>query len=184
MITYRPMSPLGKAQLVGSEVMVPTRGVVYIHSCPPPVCPHAEWAMSGVLGGRVTVTWTEQPAAPGQLRAECAWSGNTGTGAQLAAALRSWSMLRFEVTEEPSAGSDGERIAHVPGRGVYRTAIGANGDLMVGELQLRELLAKAKTVESYQYAVHRLLGTDWDADLEPYRLAGDGAPVTWMHQVS
>ncbi|MBA3251731.1 MAG: DUF3145 domain-containing protein [Geodermatophilaceae bacterium] len=162
---------------------MPTRGVVYIHACPPAVCPHAEWAMSGVLGTRVTVTWIEQPTAPGQLRAECAWAGAAGTGAQLAAALRAWPMLRFEVTEEPSSGYDGERIAHVPGRGIYRSTVGANGDLMVGEQQLRELLAKAGTVEAYRYAVARLLGTDWDADLEPYRLAGEGAPVSWMHQV-
>lgn len=162
---------------------MPTRGVVYIHSCPPAVCPHAEWALSGVLGSRVTLTWIEQPAAPGQLRAECGWSGNTGTGADLAAALRNWAMLRFEVTEDPSQGCDGERIAHVPGRGVFRTTISANGDIMVRESQLHELLAKAGSPESYQYAVHRLLGTAWDADLEPYRTAGDGAPVTWLHQV-
>lgn len=162
---------------------MPTRGVVYIHSCPPPVCPHAEWALSGVLGTRVTITWIEQPTAPGQLRAECAWSGRPGTGAALAAALKAWPMVRFEVTEEPSAGYDGERIAHVPGRGIYRTVVGANGDLMVGEQQLRELLAKATSLEGYQFAVLKLLGTDWDADLEPYRLAGEGAPVSWMHQV-
>lgn len=162
---------------------MPTRGVVYIHACPPAVCPHAEWALSGVLGTRVTVTWSEQPAAPGQLRAECAWSGRSGTGAQLAGALKAWPMLRFEVTEEPSGATDGERIVHVPGRGIYRTATSANGDIMVGENQLRELLAKGRSVEGYQDAVARLLGGDWDADLEPYRLAGDGAPISWMHQV-
>lgn len=165
------------------EVIVPTRGVVYIHSCPPAVCPHAEWALSGVLGSRVSVSWTDQPGDPGQLRAECAWSGRPGTGAQLAAALRTWSMLRFEVTEDPSLGYDGERIAHVPGRGIHRVAVGANGDLMVGEQQLREVLAKATNLDTMRHAVHRLLGTGVDADLEPYRLAGDGAPVTWMHQV-
>lgn len=163
---------------------MPARGVVYIHSCPPAVCPHAEWAMSGVLGSRVSVSWTDQPSAPGQLRAECVWSGRPGTGAELAAALRNWSMLRFEVTEDPSQGCDGERIAYVPGRGVFRTAISASGDIMVGESQLRELLAKAGSADSYQYAVHRLLGTDWDAELEPYRIAGDGAPVTWMHKLA
>lgn len=162
---------------------MPTRGVVYIHSCPPAVCPHAEWALSGVLGSRVSLTWTDQPAAPGQLRSECSWSGSPGTGAQLAAALRSWPMLRFEVTEDPSQGCDGERIAHAPGRGVFRSTVSANGDIMVRESQLLELLARAGSVESYQYAVHRLLGTAWDAELEPYRTAGDGAPVTWLHQV-
>ncbi|HWB36368.1 MAG TPA: DUF3145 family protein, partial [Rugosimonospora sp.] len=26
------------------------------------------------------------------------------------------------------------------------------------------------------------LGSAWDAELEPYRYAGDGAPVTWLTQ--
>ena len=30
-----------------------TRGVVYIHSAPPALCPHVEWAVGGVLGVRV-----------------------------------------------------------------------------------------------------------------------------------
>jgi hypothetical protein len=162
---------------------VPARGVVYVHSCAPAVCPHAEWAISGVLGMRVSLTWTAQPASPGQLRAECAWTGRPGTAGALAAALRSWPMLRFEVTEDPSPGYDGERIVHVPGRGVYRTAVGANGDIMVGEGQLRALVGTARTLEEYAHAVDRLLGTAWDAELEPYRHAGDGAPVTWLHQV-
>lgn len=161
---------------------MPARGVVYVHSCPPAVCPHAEWAISSVLGTRVSLTWTEQPAAPGLQRAECAWSGRPGTAGQLGLALRTWSMLRFEVTEDPSPGCDGERIVHLPGRGVFRTAVSANGDIMVGEQQLRELLAKA-TPADYSHALHRLLGTAWDAELEPFRHAGEGAPVTWMHQV-
>lgn len=162
---------------------MPTRGVVYIHSCPPAVCPHAEWALSGVLGTRVTVAWTEQPAAHGVLRTECAWTGAAGTGAQLAAALRSWPMLRFEVTEDPSPGCDGERIAHVPGRGVFRATVGASGDIVVGEQQLREIMATASGIDAVHYALHRLLGSAWDAELESYRPAGDGTPITWMHQV-
>lgn len=160
-----------------------TRGVVYVHSCPPAVCPHAEWAISSVLGTRVALTWTGQPAAPGQLRAECLWTGKAGTGSQLAAALRSWSMLWYEVTEEPSPGCDGERICYLPGRGIFRSAISANGDLAVGEEQLRALLATARTAEDYAHALDRMLGAAWDAEFEPYRQAGDGAPVTWLHQV-
>jgi hypothetical protein len=32
-------------------------------------------------------------------------------------------------------------------------------------------------------ALDGLLGTAWDAELEPFRHAGDGAPVRWLHQV-
>ena len=160
-----------------------TRGVVYVHSCPSAVCPHAEWAISSVLGTRVNLTWTAQPAAPGQLRAECLWSGRPGTAARLASALRSWSMLRFEVTEEPSPGCDGERLAYVPGRPIFRSTVSACGDIVVGEQQLRALLATARTTEDYAHALDEMLGATWDAELEPYRQAGDGAPVTWLHQV-
>ena len=86
-----------------------TRGVIFVHSSPTAVCPHVEWAISGVLGARVSLEWTAQPAAPGLLRAECTWSGPAGSAGALAGALRAWPMLRFEVTEEPSPGVDGER---------------------------------------------------------------------------
>lgn len=175
--------PLGKASLIGPEVTVASRGVVYVHSCPAAVCPHVEWAISSVLGTRVALSWTAQPAAAGALRAECVWSGRSGTAAQLAGALRAWPMLRFEVTEEPSPGCDGERIAYVPGRGIFRSSISANGDLIVLEDQLRALRATAHTAEDFQHALDRLLGVAWDAELEQYRHAGDGAPVTWLHQV-
>jgi hypothetical protein len=136
-----------------------------------------------VLGTRVSLSWTAQPADPGQLRAECAYTGRPGTASKIAAALRSWSMVRFEVTEDPSDGYDGERISYVPGRGVYRTSTGANGDVVVGEQQLRALVATARTAEDYAHTLDNLLGAAWDAELEPYRHAGDGAPVTWLHQV-
>jgi hypothetical protein len=70
-----------------------------------------------------------------------------------------------------------------PGRGVYRTSTGANGDVVVGEQQLRALVATARTAEDYAHTLDNLLGAAWDAELEPYRHAGDGAPVTWLHQV-
>ncbi len=87
-----------------------TRGVIFVHSSPTAVCPHVEWAISGVLGTRVSLEWTAQPAAPGLLRTECTWSGPAGSAGALAGALRAWPMLRFEVTEEPSHGVDGERF--------------------------------------------------------------------------
>ncbi|MFL6077713.1 MAG: DUF3145 domain-containing protein [Mycobacteriales bacterium] len=162
---------------------MPARGVVYVHSSPTAVCPHVEWAIARVLDTPVRLEWTDQPAAPGQLRAECSWSGRSGTGGRIAHALRAWSMLRYEVTEDPSPGADGERISYVPGRGVFRTAIGANGDIMVNEDRLRALLAEARRPEELAYGLERLLGAEWDDELEPFRHAGDGAPITWLHQV-
>lgn len=167
-----------------SEQTGPARGAVFIHACPPALCQHVEWAVSGVVGAPLSLDWAVQPAAPGQFRTEYLWSGPRGSAAPLASALRAWPMLRFEVTEEPSAGCDGERICHVPGRGIFRGIVGANGDFLVDEQQLRHLMAKATSREELAHGIETVLGADWDADLEQYRHAGDGSPGTWLHQVS
>jgi hypothetical protein len=158
------------------------RGVLYVHSCPPALCPHVEWAVSGVLGVPVTLSWTAQPALPGTLRAECNWRGKPGTAGQIAAAMKSWTQLRVEVTEEPSVGCDGERYALAPDLGLFRTTVSVTGDLMIGEDRLRALLATATDGVALAHGLDRLLGTAWDEDLEPFRYAGEGAPVRWLHQ--
>ncbi len=160
-----------------------TRGVVYVHSAPAAICPHVEWAIGSVTGGRVMLSWTAQPASPGVLRADVAWSGSPGTAGKLAKALKAWPMLRFEITEEASPGVDGERICHVPGRGVWRAAMSANGDVMLAEDQLRSALAAATSLDALQHKLSDLLGAPIDAELEPYRRAGEGTAVTWLHQV-
>jgi Protein of unknown function (DUF3145) len=160
-----------------------TRGVVFMHCCPSALAPHVEWALAGVLERPARLQWTGQPAAPSHLRAEAAWSGPIGTAAALCAALRAWPMLVFEVTEDATSVSDGERLAYVPGRGFHRSLVSVSGDVLVGEERLRGLLTRARTVEEYQHGVAELLGTAWDAELEPYRQGGDGAPVTLLHQV-
>ena len=159
-----------------------TSGVVYVHSSPSAVCPHVEWAISGTLGVRADLKWTAQPAAPGQLRAECAWTADAGTGGKLSSALRAWPMLRFEVTEEPSPGVDGERFCYAPGLGLWRARTSANGDIVVNEDQLRSLVGN-RSVEAIAHRVSELVGSAWDDALEPFRRAGDGAPVTWLHRV-
>jgi uncharacterized protein DUF3145 len=162
---------------------VRTRGVVYIHSTPLAVCPHVEWAIARVLASPVSLQWSAQPVEPGARRTECSWSGRPGTGGELAAALRQWPMIRYEVTEEPSAGVDGQRFMHVPNRGLFTATMSANGDLLLGEDRLRALIASARGPEGLAHALDKALGSAWDAELEPYRYAGDGAPVTWLTQV-
>jgi hypothetical protein len=157
--------------------------VVYVHSSPSAVCPHVEWALAGTLGVRVALQWTAQPAAPGHLRAECSWTGDPGTASTLVTALRAWPMLRFEITEDPSQGLDGERFCFAPGLGLWHSRTGANGDIMVCEDQLRTLAANSRGGESFAHHVDKLLGRPWDDALEPFRRAGDGAPVTWLHRV-
>ena len=131
----------------------------------------------------VTLTWTGQPMAPGHLRCETGWRGHGGTAGRIAAALRDWTMLRFEVTEEPSEGNDGERYMATPELGVLRATMSANGDVLVQEDRLRALVARCNDLPSLQHGLERMLGAAWDRELEPYRQAGEGAPVRWLNQV-
>ncbi|WP_426561159.1 DUF3145 domain-containing protein [Angustibacter sp. McL0619] len=161
-----------------------TRGVVFVHSAPPALCPHVEWAAGGVLDVRVSADWTDQPAEPGTVRTELSWQGPAGTGARLTSALRGWAKLRFEVTEEPSASSDGARWSHTPRLGVHHAVVGIHGDVLVGEDRLRALArANAGDASALLAELDTALGAAWDDELEPFRYAGDGAPVRWLHRV-
>jgi hypothetical protein len=161
---------------------VSARGVFYVHSAPPALCPHVEWAVAGVLGVPVQLPWADQPAAPGSLRAELSWEGRPGTAAAVASALRSWTMLRFEVTEDATPGCDGVRYSSTPSLGVFTAVTGATGDIVVPEDRLRAAMAGAAAGKSpLDQELDRLLGGPWDDELEPFRRAGDGAPVRWLH---
>ena len=156
-----------------------TTGVVYIHSSPAAVCPHIEWALAATLDCRPDLTWIGQPVDVGQLRTTVNWAGPVGTAARLVDALRVWPMIRFEITEDPSDGVDGERYSHVPGLGLWRGNTSANGDVVVGEMRLRSLLAGGSNIVE---ELNRVLGTAWDEALEPYRSGGEGAEVTWLRR--
>ncbi|WP_330176012.1 DUF3145 domain-containing protein [Streptomyces sp. NBC_01498] len=161
-----------------------TRGVLYVHSAPRAMCPHVEWAVGGVLGVRVQLDWIRQPASPGTWRSEFSWRGESGTASKLASALRGWQMLRFEVTAEPSPAAEGERYSATPGLGIFHAVTGMHGDILVPEDRLRAALARSLSGETRLEAeVEKLLGKPWDDELEPFRYAGEGAPVRWLHQV-
>jgi hypothetical protein len=184
---------------------VTTRGVIYVHAAPAALTPHIEWAVAAVLdpvdesgaplstggsadeperGFGAAFEWTAQPAEPGTQRAEVAWEGPAGTASRIASALRGWPKLRFEVTEETSVHADGERYAWTPKLGMFRATIGHHGDIQVGEDRIRAAVARAvaEDVELLD-VIDELLGHPWDEELEPFRYAGDGAPVRVLHHV-
>lgn len=160
-----------------------TRGVLFVHSAPRALCPHVEWAAGGVLGARLSLDWTEQPAAPGMFRAEHSWQGVQGTGARLTSALRGWAHLRYEVTEEASHGADGARWSHTPDLGIFHTVTDVHGNALVPEDRVRAALEHADDAERLRRELELALGQAWDDELEPFRYAGAGAPVRWLHRV-
>ncbi|RJL34667.1 DUF3145 domain-containing protein [Bailinhaonella thermotolerans] len=155
---------------------------MFVHSAQPALCPHIEWAVAGVLGVPVNLAWTPQPAAPGCLRAQAEWEGRPGTGGALTSALVGCQRLRFEVTEDATPGYDGVRHAYTPELGVFSATVGANGDIMISEDRVREAMLRAAQGRAIlEEELDRLLGRAWDEELEPFRYAGEGAPVRWLH---
>jgi hypothetical protein len=117
--------------------------VLQIHSAPPALSPHIEWAVAGIFGVPVKLHWVEQPAAPGNLRTELDWQGRTGASGEIASALASWQLLRFEVTEEASQGCDAVRYSCTPSLGVFSASLSASGDVMISENRLRAVMTLA-----------------------------------------
>jgi hypothetical protein len=135
------------------------------------------------------------------LRAEADWDGPAGAAGQITSALAGWNRLRFEVTEEPSPGCDAMRFSYTPNLGVFSAVTMANGDILVPEGRLRAVMTvaaaatsgvvrlasgggpgeRAAAVTSLEEELSRLLGEPWDDELEPFRCAGAGAPVRWLH---
>jgi uncharacterized protein DUF3145 len=226
------------------------RGVLQIHSAPPALCPHVEWAVAGVLGVPVSLPWVDQPASPGSLRTELDWQGRPGASGAITSALSVWGRLRFEITEEPSPGCDAVRYSCTPALGTFSATVSANGDVLIPEGRLRAAMALAASSRSLpgrpgpgdeepgelagldpagadddlaRAAARRqpggepgtvrelrevrdlrdlrerhaprhpalggsleaelslLLGQPWDDEREPFRYAGAGAPVRWLH---
>ena len=201
---------LGKTNLVRLQGgLVSVRGVLHVHCAPPALCPHVEWAVAGVLGVPVSLPWVDQPAAPGSLRAELLWQGKPGTAGAITSALAGWNLLRFEVTEDASPGCDAVRYSCTPALGAFCAVVGGNGDIMIPEGRLRAAMSLAAAARSgnakaagdtelgslrelhgprhpalggsLEEELALLLGQPWDDELEPFRRAGEGAPVRWLN---
>ena len=119
------------------------RGVLQVHSAPPALSPHIEWAVAGILGVAVIMPWVDQPASPGALRAELSWQGRPGAAGAITSALAGWHLVRFEVTEEASPGCDAVRYSCTPSLGIFSAVMSANGDVLIPEGRLRAVMTLA-----------------------------------------
>jgi len=154
---------LGKTHLVSWQGgLVTVRGVLQVHSAPPALSPHIEWAVAGIFGVPVKLYWIEQPAAPGTVRTELAWQGRPGTSAAIASALAAWKLLRFEVSEDASPGCDAVRYSSTPSLGTFLATISANGDIMISENRLRAALTLAAAAQHPGHGRRQDAGLDTD----------------------
>ena len=160
------------------------RGMLFIHSAPAALCPHLEWAAGSVLGDTVHFDWIDQPAEPRSRRTEISWSGEAGHGAALASKLAAYERGRFEITEDASPGSDGQRFCFTPALGSFCATVGVHGDILVNEDRIKQAIAAdALGGEPIHKALESLVGTPWDEELDTFRYASEDAPIRWLHQV-
>src|SRR6201987_2580529 len=154
------MGSEGKANLVlRREAPVSVYGVLQVHSAPPALCPHIEWAVAGTVGASGCMPWVIPAASPGSLRAELTWKGRPGTAGAITSALAGWNRLRFEVTEEASPGCAGGRYSYTPNLGIFSAVTAANGDILIPENKLRAALALgANGTSSLEKELEKLLG--------------------------
>lgn len=128
--------------------------------------------------------WIPQPVTPAMFRGEFSWQAEVGVGAKLASSLRGWNHLRYEVTEEPARGTDGGRWMHTPELGIFHAVTDVHGNVMVPEDRIRAAMAAgAGDPAVLRQELDLALGQAWDDELEPFRYAGEGAPVRWLHRV-
>jgi hypothetical protein len=102
----------------------------------------------------------------------------------LASALGGWEHLRFEITEDPTAVSEGGRWSCTPGLGIFYAQTDMTGNVVVPENRIRAALDQAGDDSAeLRRLLDVALGQAWDDELEPFRYAGAGAPVRWLHRV-
>ncbi len=160
-----------------------TSGVLYIHSCPPALVPHMEWAMGRPLGRSVNLSWIPQPVLPGAMRAEFVWEGPIGTAAIVASSLRGWEQLRFEITENQTASTDGGRWLHTPSLGIFHMQLDSAGNAVIPEDRIRYALELSDgSGTELARELNLALGQAWDDELEPFRHAGDEGEIIWLHR--
>ncbi len=88
------------------------------------------------------------------------------------------------MTADPCQNAEGERYSSTPELGIFHAVTGLHGDILIPEDRLRAALARSARGETgLEEEISKLLGKPWDDELEPFRHAGEGAPVRWLHQV-
>ena len=84
---------------------------------------------------------------------------------------------------EASHGADGARWSHTPELGIFHAATDVHGNIVVPQDRIRAALEHSRDPLRMRSELGLALGQAWDDELEPFRYAGAGAPVRWLHRV-
>lgn len=172
--------------MTSGTAQVKTSGVLFVHSCPKALVAHVEWALAREIGQVVRLDWSPQPLLPGVMRAEAVWRGPIGTASNVASSLFGWQHLRFEITEDQTAGSDGGRWMHTPSLGIFHMQVDSAGNGVLSENAVRAAIVGAEgDIDRLSRELRLALGSAWDEELEAFRQAEEGdATILTLHRVS
>ena len=155
------------------------RGWLEIFSAPHALTDHVQWSISNILATQVALQWNNQPLAPGSSQCRLRFFGKAGIAGELAHALAGWHYLRFDISEEASAGCDGSRYLATPSLGLFHGHVGGSGDVYLSEHRIRSVIDTAlrngKDIES---AIEEALGTPWEEELANFRIGQEG--LRWL----
>lgn len=143
------------------------RGFLTIHSAPSALRRHVDWAVQGVLGNWISLTWSAQPLLPGSYRTQLEYRAPSGAASEIASALRSWHYLNFEVIESTDNG--GELFRCTPELGIHRALVDQSGAVLVTENQLTHVLKNNFDEDSIREGLAAIMGSSWELALDPFR---------------
>jgi hypothetical protein len=159
-------------------------GTLIVHASTKAMTAPIEWVLSDLTKTPVKLDWHTQAISPSMVRASYEWSGSEGMAAKIATGLKAIPHIRFEVTEMSSGPDFNQRFCFTPGLGIFRADVNVHGDVVVNEQRLRYLMeTKRNNLAELQLAIDSLLGTAWDAELEPFRVAMDSDVVRIAHRI-
>ena len=154
-------------------------GDLRIYSAPRALLRHIQWSLHSIFDEKVLLEWVEQPLAMGSFACEVQWRSNKEFASKIAATLKSWHFIRFEVREFPTDGGEGVLYRCTPELGLHQAVTSSTGDVMVHENRILTILSQSRGNESLRAGMQDALGVAWDNELECYRrqIDSDAAPL-------
>jgi len=144
-------------------------GDLRIYSAPKALLRHIQWSLNAIFDEKIKMEWVAQPLAAGTFACEVQWRSNKEYASKIAATLKSWHFIRFEVREFPTEGGEGVLYRCTPELGLHQAVTASTGDVMIHENRIMTILSNSKGFETLREGLHEALGIAWDGELECYR---------------
>lgn len=159
-------------------------GTLIVHASTKAMTAPIEWLLSDLTGNPVKLNWFSQNISPSMVRATFEWSGQAGMAAKMVSGLRTVPHIRFEISEFSNTSDFNQRFCFTPSLGIFRADINVNGDIVINEQRLRHIMETNRSDQNaLETSLDELLGTAWDVELEPFRVAMDSDVVRIAHRI-